>query len=67
MKLTIEQQFEVRAFAERCKRLTPEEKQDFLIEIFEKMIEQREVCKQILGHSLGLTDIPELDGLPRHE
>ena len=65
--LSLEQQLDIRVFAERCKNLTPEQKQDFLIEIYRKMIEQREVCKQILGHSLGLTDIPELDGFLRHE
>ena len=67
MKLTIEQQFEVKAFAMRCKTLTARQQQSLLVEIFQKMIEQREVCKQILGHSLGLADIPEFDGLPRHE
>jgi Phycobilisome degradation protein nblA len=67
INLTLEHEFEIRAFAERSKTLTDEQRQAFLVEIFQKMIEQREVCKQILGHSLGLADIPEFDGLSRHE
>jgi hypothetical protein len=67
VSLSLEQQFEIKAFAERSKTLTDEQRQIFLVEIFQKMIEQREVCKQILGHSLGLADIPEFDGLSRHE
>lgn len=54
IKLTIEQEFNIRAFSEQVKSLTKEQSQEFLVELYRQMMVKETYYKSFLMQQLGV-------------
>jgi hypothetical protein len=55
IQLSLEQQFNVRAFSEQVKDLTREQAQDFLVDLYQQMVIKETMYKGLLMQQLGLS------------
>jgi hypothetical protein len=55
IQLSLEQQFNVRAFAEQVKDLTREQAQDFLVDLYQQMMIKETMYKGLLMQQLGMS------------
>ncbi|MEM7553324.1 MAG: NblA/ycf18 family protein [Cyanobacteria bacterium P01_A01_bin.84] len=60
MKLTLEQQFNVRSFATQVQQMSHEQAQDFLVKLYEQMVVKEATYKELLKHQWGLDSDPSL-------
>ncbi|HEY9824360.1 MAG TPA: NblA/ycf18 family protein [Stenomitos sp.] len=54
-ELSLEQQFNVRAFAEQVKDLTQEQAQSFLVDMYRQMVVKEALYKSLLKQQMGIS------------
>ncbi|WP_404788643.1 NblA/ycf18 family protein [Altericista sp. CCNU0014] len=55
LELSLEQQFNIRAFAEQVKDLSREQAQDFLVDLYQQMVVKETMYKGFLMEQLGIS------------
>jgi hypothetical protein len=60
MNLSLEQQFSLRSFENQVERMSREQAQDFLIQLYEQMIVRENMYKHFLKHQWGLEPSSQL-------
>ena len=58
VKLTIEQQFNIRSFQTQVQQMSREQAQEFLIKLYEQMVYREATYKHLLKHQWGLEPSP---------
>ncbi len=53
-ELSLEQQFNIRSFENQVKKMSHEQAQDFLIQLYEEMLVRENMYKDFLKHQWGL-------------
>ncbi|MDJ0694135.1 NblA/ycf18 family protein [Mastigocoleus sp. MO_188.B34] len=48
-KLSLEQEFNIRAFATKVQQMNLEQAQDFLVKLYQHMIAQEQIYKELIG------------------
>lgn len=54
IKLSLEQQFNIRSFAMQVKGMSHEQAQEFLVQLYEQMIMREASYKELLKHQWGI-------------
>ena len=54
MKLSLEQQFNIRSFQTQVKQMSHEQAQEFLVKLYEQMIVRENMYKEFIKHQWGL-------------
>jgi hypothetical protein len=54
MELSLEQQFSVRSFSSQVERMSQEQAQEFLVQLYEQMMMRENMYKHFLKHQWGL-------------
>jgi hypothetical protein len=54
MELSLEQQFSVRSFQTQVQQMSREQAQDFLLKLYQQMLERENMYKDFLKHQWGL-------------
>lgn len=57
-ELSIDQQFQIVAFEQQVKRMTREQAQEVLINLFKEYQAQKATYLELLGHQWGISYIP---------
>ncbi len=57
-KLSLEQQFSIRHFNDQVQRMSREQAQEFLIEVYKQMMMRENMYKHFLKHQWNLEDSP---------
>ncbi len=57
-KLSIEQQFSLRRFADQVRTLSPEQAQDLSLELYRQMMLKDNLYEEILEDYWGMTSVP---------
>ena len=57
-KLSLEQKFNVRSFENQVKKMSQEQAQDFLIQLYQEMLLRENMYKDFLKHQWGLDSTP---------
>lgn len=60
MKLTLEQQFNIRSFANQVQHMSDDQAKDFLVKLYEQMVVKEATYKELLKHQWGLDSDPKL-------
>lgn len=60
IKLTLEQQFNLRSFETQVQRMSHEQAQDFLVKLYEQMMLRETMYKHFLKHEWGIEEMPKL-------
>ncbi len=60
IQLSLEQQFNLRTFADKVKTLSREESHEFLVNLYEHMIKKEEMYKHFLKQEWGISSSPTL-------
>lgn len=60
IQLTIEQEFNLRSFADKVKSLSHVEAQEFLVDLYEHMIKKETMYKHFLKKEWGISGAPQL-------
>jgi Phycobilisome degradation protein nblA len=55
VELSLEQQFNVRAFSEQVKDLSREQAQDFLVDLYQQMVIKETMYRGFLVQQLGIS------------
>lgn len=55
IELSLEQQFNVRAFSEQVKGLSKEQAQEFLVDLYQQMVVKETMYRGFLVQQLGIT------------
>jgi hypothetical protein len=58
IELSLEQQFNIRSFQTQVEKMSREQAQCFLVELYEQMIVRESMYKAFLKHQWGLGDNP---------
>lgn len=58
VKLSLEQQFSIRSFQSQVEKMSREQAQCFLVELYAEMIVRENMYKAFLKHQWGLGDDP---------
>ncbi|MDJ0735625.1 MAG: NblA/ycf18 family protein [Nostocaceae cyanobacterium] len=58
IKLSLEQQFNIRSFASQVQHMSHEQAKDFLVKLYEQMVVQDATYKELLKHQWGLDSDP---------
>lgn len=53
-ELSLEQQFNIRSFESQVKKMSQEQAQDFLIQMYQEMLVRENMYKDFLKHQWGL-------------
>lgn len=53
-QLTLEQEFNLRSFAEKVKHLSHDEAQEFLVSLYELMIKKESMYKKLIKQEWGM-------------
>ena len=53
-ELSLEQQFNIRSFENQVKKMSQEQAQDFLIQMYQEMLVRENMYKDFLKHQWGL-------------
>ena len=53
-KLSLEQKFNIRSFETQVQKMSREQAQDFLIQLYEQMIIRENMYKEFIKHEWGL-------------
>lgn len=53
-ELSLEQQFNIRSFESQVKKMSQEQAQDFLIQMYHEMLVRENMYKDVLKHQWGL-------------
>ncbi len=53
-ELSLEQKFNIRSFENQVKKMSQEQAQDFLIQLYEEMLVRENMYKDFLKHQWGL-------------
>lgn len=61
VELTLEQQFSLRSFETQVERMSREQAQHFLIQLYEQMMLRETMYKHFLKHQWGIEYGPQLD------
>lgn len=59
VELSIEQQFSIRSFETQVRQMSREQAQDVLIRLYEQMVAQDAMYKNLLKHEWGLGESPQ--------
>jgi hypothetical protein len=54
MKLSLEQQFNIRSFETQVARMSREQAQEFLLKLYEQMILKENMYKEFIKHQWGI-------------
>lgn len=54
IRLSLEQQFNIRSFETQVHRMSREQAQDFLVKLYEQMIIRENMYKEFIRHEWGL-------------
>lgn len=54
MKLSLEQQFNIRSFETQVARMSREQAQEFLLKLYEQMILRENMYKEFIKHQWGI-------------
>ena len=54
MKLSLEQQFNIRSFQTQVQHMSHEQAQEFLVKLYEQMIVRENMYKEFIKHQWGL-------------
>lgn len=54
VKLSLEQQFNLRSFQTEVAKMSHEQAQDFLIKLYEEMLKRENLYKETIKHEWGL-------------
>lgn len=60
IELTLEQKFRLQSFKSQVSRMSHEQAQQFLVELYEQMMVRETMYKHFLKHQWGIGDGPEL-------
>ncbi len=60
VKLSLEQQFELKAFESQVKRMSLQQAQDFLVKLREHMMMRETMYRQMMRSELGIDTMPKL-------
>ncbi len=60
IKLTLEQEFSLRSFADQVQRMSREQAQEFLVNLYQQMMLKETMYKEFLKHEWGLDSGPRL-------
>jgi hypothetical protein len=60
MQLSLEQQFNLRSFETQVQRMSLEQAQSFLVQLYEQMMVQETMYKQFIKHEWGIGTPPVL-------
>ncbi|MBV8885551.1 MAG: NblA/ycf18 family protein [Chroococcidiopsidaceae cyanobacterium CP_BM_RX_35] len=61
IKLSLEQEFSLRSFADQVQQMSREQAQDFLLKLYEQMMIRETTYQQLLKHEWKLEqDVPSL-------
>lgn len=60
IELTLEQQFNLRSFADQVKSMSREQAQEFLVNLYRQMMLKETMYKEFLKHEWGLDSGPRL-------
>ncbi|MEM8641378.1 MAG: NblA/ycf18 family protein [Cyanobacteria bacterium P01_G01_bin.54] len=52
--LSLEQQFNVRSFEDQVKRMSHEQAQEFLVNLYRQMLQQENMYKEFIKHEWGI-------------
>lgn len=62
IKLSIEQEFNLRSFETQVERMSHKQAQDFLVKLYEQMMLRETMYKHFLKHEWGLDNPPNFGG-----
>lgn len=58
MELSLEQQFNIRSFETQVEKMSREQAQEFLVQLYQQMIMRENMYKEFLKHEWGLEPNP---------
>jgi hypothetical protein len=61
LKLSLEQQFNIRSFETQVQQMSLEQAQDFLVKLYEQMVTREATYKNLLKHQWGLEPGPQFE------
>ncbi len=61
IELSLEQQFNIRAFATQVQHMSTEQAHDFLIKLYEQMMIREATYQHLLKHQWGLEQAPQFE------
>jgi len=59
IELSLEQEFSIRSFADQVNRMSREQAQEFLVNLYRQMMLKEEMYKHFLKHEWGLDSGPQ--------
>ncbi len=63
MELSLEQRFSIRSFENQVQKMSQEQAQDFLVQLYQQMMMRENMYKHFLKHQWGLESGPGLPNL----
>ncbi|NEQ69868.1 MAG: NblA-related protein [Symploca sp. SIO2D2] len=61
IELSMEQQFNLRSFETQVQKMSREQAQDFLIQLYEQMMVRENMYKEFLKHEWGIGSKPQFE------
>jgi len=61
IQLSMEQQFSLRSFETQVQKMSREQAQDFLIQLYEQMMVRENMYKEFLKHEWGIGSTPQFE------